>query len=540
MTVAGGQGVQGGSGNVQHNTFNVTRQAPAATPPDHVVAGNIPQEPPAFQPREDLMARLRAAGPGVSIVRSVTGMRGVGKTQLAAAYARECRQAGWRLVAWVNAESAATTFEGLALVAARLGIDGAGKTVETVGRDVRNWLEADGERCLVVFDNVTDPDVIEPYVPSVGAPQVLITSTESSVTALGRPLGVAVFTEEQSLAFLAERAGRPGEEGARALARELGCLPLALSQAAAVIAAQHLTYEVYLSRLRSYPAERYLPKAKAQPYPRAVAEAILLSIDAVTAADPAGLCGDLLDLVAVLSTAGVSRDLLYLALPELATDIVDEALGRLAAASLLAFGADDSTVTAHRLVMRVARERRARAGTLPALGVAACAALESSWLSLGEPWRNRMAARDFVQQVTALHGHLSPDLPPGDPLVEGLLSLRMWALWALNELADSAVQAVGLGEPLAADSAHVWGETHPDTLHARINLATAYTVAGRAADAVPLLERALADQVRVLGEEHPNTLIARDRLGRAYAAVGRSDDPERQGDPAVGQDGTSA
>jgi hypothetical protein len=181
VTVSGGRGVYIGDHGIQVNLFT------GEPPPGPAVAGNVPQAPRAFRPREDLMVRLRSAGPGVPVVRAVTGMRGVGKTQLAAAYARERIDAGWRLVAWVSAEDTPAILNGLAVVAARLGMDRPGVALEIVGAEVRNRLEADGDRCLIVFDNVTDPDAVRPYLPSAGHAQAVITSTDISTAGLGAP-----------------------------------------------------------------------------------------------------------------------------------------------------------------------------------------------------------------------------------------------------------------------------------------------------------------------------------------------------------------
>ena len=508
---------------------------PASAYPDApVLVGEIPQEPAGYQSRAGLVAALDATGAQshVIVVRAVTGMRGVGKTHLAAEYARARLAERWRLVAWIDAGDQAGMLVGLTAVADALGLadEVTLDPAETAGLAVRHWLEADGERCLLVFDNAADVDALRPFIPAGGKARVLVTSDRRSMANLGASVGVEVFTSEEALAFLTGQTGLPDTGGAAAVAAELGWLPLALSQAAAVIAGQHLTYGTYLDRLRAQPAHEYLVREQGHPYPRGAAEAIALSLSAVRSGGHGTVCGAVMEILGVLSAAGVYREILYAAGqsgslpgggPQVPVAVVDAALAELADRSLLAFCRADEGVIVHRLVMRVVRDALAGQGRLPAVCRAAALVLSAQADALAGSL-DHPAIRDFLDQVSALRDTGSdPSCASDAELARSLLGLRLWVLYFLNELGDSPRQAIAAGEELTADFEQMLGPDHPDTLNARNNLADAYREAGRAARAAFLYEENLAACERRMGPGHPLTLTARSNLAAAYQDVGR-------------------
>jgi Tetratricopeptide repeat len=179
-------------------------------------------------------------------------------------------------------------------------------------------------------------------------------------------------------------------------------------------------------------------------------------------------------------------------------------------------------VIAHRLVLRVVRDRLTRRRRLAAVCRDAAAVVDARAEALAGS-QDRVAVRDIPEQVMALWDHAASSASgAGEELVGMLLGLRLWALYHLNALGDSAAQAILAGEPLVADFERVLGPDHPNTMGSRNNLAAAYRAAGRAAEAIPLHEQTLAAYERVLGPDHPDTLSSRNNLAGAYWAAGRA------------------
>jgi tetratricopeptide (TPR) repeat protein len=495
--------------------------------PARLVVGEIPRQPEGFIERallDELADAARGGRPAV--LHAMTGLRGVGKTQLAAAYARRRISDRWPLVAWVNAETRDTLIAGLAEVARRLGLaapDDPGDSLKAalLLRDYLNSQTADG---LLVFDNATTPEELRPFLPAAGPTQVVLTSTEESFRSLGPLVRVSRFDREQSLEFLVACTGLRISPAAVELAAELGDLPLALAQAAATISQRlYLGYADYLELLRAVPVDELLAAVDGSGYQRPVAAALLLSVATVEREDPDSLPGKLLRVIACLSPDGVPRDLLA----GLATRPreVDQAIAQCTGGSILSWSGSGNEIIMHRLLGRVLRERDLSADRWPRTVAAALDLLEPARFPDEEAWGRRQEGNRLTAQLEAAWDTARSlgAAVLGPAVLARLLASRIWSVRHLVRAADPG-RAAGLAERIAADCQTLLGADHPVTLEARAALGEAYLAVGQATAAITEFEQVLAGRERALGNQDPATLTARNDLGSALAQMNRLDE----------------
>jgi tetratricopeptide (TPR) repeat protein len=502
-------------------------------PVKQLVAGDPPGQAVAWQDRPSLVQGLfRAAGADrTAVVCSQAGQRGVGKTQLAAAYARLRIQQGWPVVVWANAETEAGIVAALDELAITVGVRRSGADPQQAARAGLRWLRRHPGPCLLVYDNAVDQNLIRTWTPPLGQVQTIVTTTHRDLGGLGEMVDVARFSEDEAVDYLRRRTKVDDRVGATELAEHLGRLPLALAQAGAVIGAdlRYHQYRRYLHALQRTPAATLLPRTVVEPYPLGLAEAVLLSLDDLAGVDPGGRARRLLDQLAVLASTGADTILLeHLVHPRRSGAVAggddgepgeaDELVALLAGRSLTVStrGADRTVV--HRLVQRVVRERCQQTGTLDRVVTEAADALREAAGQIGASWSTRALIGQYATHTATLTTHSGSGTTR-----RRLLTLRLWMVHWLRGVHNYST-AAALGAGLLADCEDIVGSDSSTTMTTRHNLAQVYQAMGRLDEAIELFTRTLADQERMLGRDHPDTLGSRNNLAAAYQAVGRLDE----------------
>ncbi|WP_128643224.1 FxSxx-COOH system tetratricopeptide repeat protein [Streptomyces sp. SS] len=554
--------------------------------------GPVPNLASSFQPRSDLRLQVntvRAAGGPGALTQVLCGGGGVGKTQLAAAFAIAALAEGTDLVVWATATDLQRVITQYAQAAVRSRLPGAsGDDDEADARILLDWLATTNRRWLVVLDDVTAPADLDGWWPAsrTGTGWVLATTRlkDARLTGGGRTrIDVDVYGPEEAETYVRSRLSGDGmdhllDDRVPALAEALGRLPLALSYAAAFLINEELTCTAYLARYadRRTHLEQVLPEsADTEGYGYRITAALLLSLDAVEAADPAGYVVTVLRVAALLDPDGHPHTLWTVPplldlltthhravearaeeLPQVTADQAHAALRLLHRYALIVCDtrAEPSVVRIHALTARAVRETTPEP-ELPLLTRAAADGLHRIWPEADQPHRELAAvlrantgalvdhANDHLWQPDA-HEILSR---AGISLLDAGLSSAATAFWqdmardsvrrlgsdhpdtltiranlavALS-LEDRAEEALAIEEEVLAVRERVLGEDHPDSLLSRSNLAVIYRDAGRVAEAVPLMERVVADSRRILGDEHPHTLADRGNLAIFLRATGR-------------------
>jgi tetratricopeptide (TPR) repeat protein len=457
-------------------------------------------------------------------------LRCTGKTQLAASHAEALWEArAVDLLVWIDASSRASVLSEYVAAASALTATKPAGSAEETAASFLGWLASTDRRWLVVLDDVPDADVLHALWPRGPAGRVLVTTVNShAVEDLTEVLMLELgpFSPREAMTYLVSRLAKDPDQrrGAIDLIQDVGCQPLPLAQATALINSSWLNCVDYREQFYRRMTVFNSPGAGAVP---AAAVTWTLSVEHAGELAPGNSAQACLAMAALLDGHGIPLSVFdthtaraYLATVTRSADLAAEpagaALTALGEAGLLAVDRHANPPVAR---IPAAMQRAIQLAMLPEMleqaGHAAAGALLDAW----------PASRADASAVQGLRSSVVPLLRATGGLLwtDGCHPVLLRAGQSLDD-ARLIGPAVDYWSELAIIAGRSLPPGHPDSLVIVEHLANAYVAAGRVSEAVAWYERILADWSRALGSDHTRTLSVRVSLGRILVVARRPAD----------------
>jgi len=547
---------------------------------------NVPlQRNSFFTGQEDLLSQLTSmlhSEQKIALTQpyAISGLGGIGKTQLVLEYAYRHRQ-DYHAVLWARADTHENLIVSFVTIASLLDLPQKDEKDQMVIVDaVKTWLKGRAA-WLLILDNADEPALVKEFIPPAFRGHLLLTTRARSMGGLAHCLEVETMDSDRGALLLLRRAGliahRASLEAAfpsdvavaREIATDLGGLPLALDQAGAYIEETQCSLSDYQQR---YQTRRALLLQRrgggVLDHPEAVATTWSLSFEKVEERNPAA--ADLLKLCAYLAPDAIPEAIImqgaeYLgpSLEPTAIDplLLDQAIEALGAYSLLKRDRRTRLLSMHRLVQAVLRDGMSaevahhwKQRAVLAVNAASPDVKDVTQWEACEYWMpHALVCAEFIddaecpfseatQLLTKSGSYLlaRAQYMQAEPLLRQALAIREQELGPTHLETASSLDLLGqlyqrqgkykkaehlLQRALAIREQRL-GPTHPDIVQSLSSLGDFYGRQGEYKKAEHLLQRALAICEQALGPTHPDTASSLNHLGWLYSLYAKHKEAE--------------
>ncbi|KAI9696030.1 MAG: hypothetical protein M1836_005861 [Candelina mexicana] len=500
----------------------------------HVPAFIVPYSSnPDFVGREEIFEKLKNClinneneASGFHARAALYGLGGVGKSQIAIKLAHWVhRNVGTTSVFWIHASDVSRFQQGMAQIASTCKVPGTEDPKSDTPILVKTWLEGPTSgKWLMIIDNADDHEIFFRPASSGNAYTETSNESESPVPVKLATLipacahgTILVTTRFKHIALDITRGPNNFEvfkmsisEAVDLMRKELECLPLALTQAAAYMQRNTLTAIRYIELLKD--SDEQTVARLSEPFedvgqdsgvPNAVTATWMMTFKQIKA--QYSLAGGVLSLMAFFNRQKIPQSLLLLS--DIDVIALEEALGVLKSFSLVSFGKADRTYNLHRLIQVVMQK----------------------WLRLeneSDVWAEkpiRIISNNFPGscykklEVCALY------------LPHSLAALRYTERLRQHSLAradDSIAMPYQCTKKAWTSESRFLGQEDPRTLRSISKLSFTYKEMGRLRESEDLLVQGLKAQKRILGVEHPDTHKSMMSLAEIYVRQWKYDEAE--------------